>query len=117
MGAPRLRRTNRGRLALRYDPNIAIALQTGKLRPPRWPARLASSAWRTSARPCWCAASCPTCWNRARPAGCGAPRPRMQYTEVPNVGHAPMLTEPEAAFDAIAQFLAAATVKQTTGDT
>jgi pimeloyl-ACP methyl ester carboxylesterase len=30
----------------------------------------------------------------------------MGYAEVPNVGHAPMLTEP-AAFDAIARFLAA----------
>ena len=30
--------------------------------------------------------------------------PSMQYTEVPNVGHAPMLTEPEA-FKAIREFL------------
>jgi pimeloyl-ACP methyl ester carboxylesterase len=29
----------------------------------------------------------------------------MQYVEVPNVGHAPMLTEP-AAWEAIAGFLA-----------
>jgi pimeloyl-ACP methyl ester carboxylesterase len=31
--------------------------------------------------------------------------PTMQYVEVPNVGHAPMLTEP-VALDAILQFLA-----------
>jgi pimeloyl-ACP methyl ester carboxylesterase len=31
--------------------------------------------------------------------------PTLQYTEVPNVGHAPMLTEPEA-LSAIRQFLA-----------
>jgi pimeloyl-ACP methyl ester carboxylesterase len=31
--------------------------------------------------------------------------PAMQYTEVPNVGHAPMLTEP-AAFESVRQFLA-----------
>jgi hypothetical protein len=45
--------------------------------------------------------------------------PAMQYTEVPNVGHAPMLTEPEA-LDAIAQFLATsletASLKQQSGD-
>jgi pimeloyl-ACP methyl ester carboxylesterase len=94
-----------GQLAPRYDPNIAIALQTGKLRPTSLSARM---AFRRLARkrPVLLVRGAlsdllevrQTEWMRRA-------APTMQYVEVPNVGHAPMLTEP-AAWDAIAGFLA-----------
>jgi pimeloyl-ACP methyl ester carboxylesterase len=93
-----------GRLALRYDPNIAIALQTGKLRPTSLAARM---AFRRLAR------KRPTLLVRGSLSDLVEPEqadwmrrtaPGLQYAEVPNVGHAPMLTEP-AAFDAISRFL------------
>jgi pimeloyl-ACP methyl ester carboxylesterase len=94
-----------GRLAPRYDPNIAIALQTGKLRPT-------SLASRTAFRKL--AASRPVLLVRGELSDLVEERqadwmrraaPGMQYVEVPQVGHAPMLTEP-AALEAILRFLA-----------
>ena len=94
-----------GRLCARYDPNIAIALQTGKLRPTSLSARM---AFRRLAR------KRPTLLIRGGLSDLVEPEqaawmrrtaPEMQYAEVPNVGHAPMLTEPQA-FDAIRTFLA-----------
>jgi pimeloyl-ACP methyl ester carboxylesterase len=95
-----------GRLAPRYDPNIAIALQTGKLRPTSLAARM---AFRRLAR------KRPTLLVRGELSDLVEARqadwmrraaPNMQYVEVPKVGHAPMLTEPPA-LEAIARFLAA----------
>jgi pimeloyl-ACP methyl ester carboxylesterase len=94
-----------GRLAPRYDPNIAIALQTGKLRSTSLSLRTAFRKL-TRERPVLLVRGAlsdlleerQTAWmRRAAPA--------MAYVEVPNVGHAPMLTEP-AALDAIQRFLA-----------
>jgi pimeloyl-ACP methyl ester carboxylesterase len=94
-----------GRLAPRYDPNIAIALQTGKLRSTSLSLRMAFRKL-TRERPVLLVRGAlsdlleerQTAWmRRAAPA--------MVYVEVPNVGHAPMLTEP-AALDAIQCFLA-----------
>lgn len=94
-----------GRLALRYDPNIATAIQTGKLRPTSLAARM---AFRRLAR------RRPTLLVRGALSDLVEPEqaswmrkaaPELQYAEVPDVGHAPMLTEP-AALDAIRQFLA-----------
>jgi pimeloyl-ACP methyl ester carboxylesterase len=94
-----------GRLAPRYDPNIGIALQTGKLRPTSLAARM---AFRRLAR------KRPTLLVRGELSDLVEQRqsdwmrraaPGMQYVEVPKVGHAPMLTEP-AALEAIAHFLA-----------
>jgi pimeloyl-ACP methyl ester carboxylesterase len=93
-----------GQLAARYDPNIAIALQTGKLRPTSLAARM---AFRRLAR------KRPTLLVRGalsdlveehQAAWMRKAAPEMQYVEVPNVGHAPMLTEPEA-MAAIRSFL------------
>ena len=93
-----------GKLALRYDPNIALALQTGKLRPTSLAARM---AFRRLAH------RRPTLLVRGALSDLVEPEqvawmrraaPTMEYTEVPNVGHAPMLTEPEA-LGAIRQFL------------
>ena len=93
-----------GQLVLRYDPNIALSLQSGKLAPTSMVARM---AFRRLAR------NRPTLLVRGalsdllEPAQAGYMRkaaPAMQYAEVPNVGHAPMLTEP-AALEAIRGFL------------
>jgi pimeloyl-ACP methyl ester carboxylesterase len=94
-----------GRLCPRYDPNIGIALQTGKLRPTSLAARM---AFRRLAR------KRPTLLVRGELSDLVEARqsdwmrraaPGMQYVEVPKVGHAPMLTEP-AAVEAISRFLA-----------
>lgn len=94
-----------GKLCARYDPNIAIALQTGKLKPTSLAARM---AFRRLAR------KRPTLFIRGTLSDLVEPEqsdwmrktaPDMQYAEVPNVGHAPMLTEPEA-LDAIRTFMA-----------
>jgi pimeloyl-ACP methyl ester carboxylesterase len=94
-----------GRLCPRYDPNIAIAMQTGKLRTTSLAARM---AFRRLAR------KRPLLLVRGELSDLLESRqadwmrrvaPGMQYAEVPKVGHAPMLTEP-AALQAIAHFLA-----------
>jgi len=94
-----------GQLALRYDPSIALAMQTGKLKPTSLAARM---AFRRLAH------RRPTLLVRGALSDLVEPdqanwmrriAPSMAYTEVPNVGHAPMLTEP-AALDAIRGFLA-----------
>lgn len=93
-----------GELVLRYDPNIAQPIHSGKLKPASLAARL---AFRRLAR------KRPTLLVRGalsdlvEPEQAGYMRraaPRMQYAEVPGVGHAPMLTEPPA-LDAIRKFL------------
>jgi pimeloyl-ACP methyl ester carboxylesterase len=94
-----------GRLAPRYDPNIAIALQTGKLRPTSLAAR---TAFRKLARerPVLLVRGELSDLLEARQADwMRRAAPGMQYVEVPKVGHAPMLTEP-AALAAITGFLA-----------
>ncbi|NHZ63409.1 alpha/beta fold hydrolase [Massilia sp. CCM 8694] len=94
-----------GHLVLRYDPNIALPLQNGKLKPSSWTARL---AFRRLAR------NRPTLLVRGSLSDLVEPEqasymqraaPAMQYAEVPGVGHAPMLTEAPAR-QAIERFLA-----------
>lgn len=94
-----------GRLAPRYDPNIAIALQTGKLRPTSLAAR---TAFRKLAneRPVLLVRGELSDLLEARQSDwMRRAAPGMRYVEVPKVGHAPMLTEP-AALEAILRFLA-----------
>ncbi len=94
-----------GQLVLRYDPNIAIPLQNGKLKASSMIAKL---AFRRLAR------KRPTLLIRGALSDVIEPEqaeymrkvaPAMQYVEVPKVGHAPMLMEDEAR-SAIQQFLA-----------
>jgi pimeloyl-ACP methyl ester carboxylesterase len=94
-----------GRLVPRYDPNIAIALQTGKLRPTSLAARKAFRKL-AQARPVLLVRGELSDLLEARQADwMRRAAPGMQYVEVPQVGHAPMLTEP-AALEAILRFLA-----------
>jgi pimeloyl-ACP methyl ester carboxylesterase len=94
-----------GQLVLQYDPNIALALQNGKLKAS---SLFAKWAFRRLAK------SRPTLLIRGALSDLIEPEqaaymrsvaPDMQYAEVPMVGHAPMLTEP-VAIVAIRQFLA-----------
>lgn len=94
-----------GKLVLQYDPNIALPLQNGKLKAKSLIAKL---AFRRLAR------KRPTLLIRGALSDLIEPEqtdymravaPSMQYAEVPNVGHAPMLME-AVAMDAIRHFLA-----------
>jgi pimeloyl-ACP methyl ester carboxylesterase len=94
-----------GLLALRYDPNIASSIQPDKLRPTSLASRM---AFRRLARrrPTLLVRGALSDLVEGEQAGwMRKAAPELQYVEVPDVGHAPMLTEP-AALDAIRQFLA-----------
>jgi pimeloyl-ACP methyl ester carboxylesterase len=95
-----------GKLALRYDPRIAIALQTGKLRPTSLAGRLAFKRLAHKRPVLLVRGALSDLLEPEQAAWMRRAAPTMQYTEVPNVGHAPMLTEPQS-LEAIRQFLAA----------
>ena len=85
-----------GRLSPRYDPNIAIALQTGKLRPTSLAARMAFKRLARKRPTLLVRGAISDLVEEHQAAWMRKAAPEMQYVEVPNVGHAPMLTEPEA---------------------
>jgi len=94
-----------GRLCPRYDPGVASSLLQGRLPATSLALRM---AFRSLAR------QRPTLLVRGALSDLVEPRqaawmrgaaPAMAYTEVPGVGHAPMLTEPDA-FAALRAFLA-----------
>lgn len=94
-----------GKLALRYDPSIAIAMQTGKLKPTSLAARLAFKRLAHKRPVLLVRGALSDLVEPEQAAWMRRAAPAMEYTEVPNVGHAPMLTEPQA-LEAIRQFLA-----------
>ena len=94
-----------GQLALRYDPNIATALQTGKLRPTSLAARMAFRRLARRRPTLLVRGALSDLVEQEQADWMRKAAPELQYVEVPNVGHAPMLTEPEA-LDAIRAFLA-----------
>jgi pimeloyl-ACP methyl ester carboxylesterase len=94
-----------GRLAPRYDPNIAIALQTGKLRSTSLSLRMAFRKLTQERPVLLLRGTLSDLLEDRQAAWMRRAAPRMTYVEVPDVGHAPMLTEP-AALDAIIKFLA-----------
>jgi pimeloyl-ACP methyl ester carboxylesterase len=94
-----------GKIALDYDPQIAASIQSARLRPTSLMAKL---LYRRLAR------NRPTLLVRGAASDIVGPAearymreaaPGLRYAEVPGVGHAPMLTEPEARA-ALASFLA-----------
>ena len=94
-----------GQLLLQYDPNIALALQTGKLKAKSFLAKLAFRRL-TRHRPTLLIRGVLSDLVEAEQAAeMRKIAPAMQYIEVPKVGHAPMLMEAEA-MDAIRHFLA-----------
>lgn len=85
-----------GQLTMRYDANIAVPIRAGKLKPTSMIARY---AFRRLAR------NRPTLLLRGTLSDLIEPEqvrqmqamaPTMQFAEVDGVGHAPMLTEPQA---------------------
>jgi pimeloyl-ACP methyl ester carboxylesterase len=95
---------SQGKLVLKYDSKIAIALKNGKIKTS---SLIAKWAFRRLTK------SRPTLLIRGNLSDLIEPEqvaymrkvaPSMQYAEVPMVGHAPMLTEP-IALDAILKFL------------
>lgn len=93
-----------GQLALRYDPNIATAIQTGKLRPTSLAARMAFRRLARRRPTLLVRGALSDLVEQEQADWMRKAAPELHYAEVPNVGHAPMLTEPEA-LDAIRQFL------------
>jgi pimeloyl-ACP methyl ester carboxylesterase len=88
--------TPSGQLGMRYDPDIGIAIRGGAVKPS---SMLARFAFRRLAR------RRPTLLIRGALSDLVEPEqvalmrataPAMAYAEVPDVGHAPMLTEPAA---------------------
>ncbi len=101
--ARRLLRDEGGKPALDYDPAIASAVAPGAI-PDMWPLFAAFSAGRVISLVRGGISDLITADIAARMQ---AAAPHLDVTAIPNVGHAPMLDEPEAAA-AIARFLAAA---------
>lgn len=101
--ARRLLRDEGGKPALDYDPAIASAVAPGAI-PDMWPLFATFSAGRTISLVRGGISDLITADIATRMQ---AAAPHLDVTAVPNVGHAPMLDEPEAAA-AIARFLAAA---------
>jgi pimeloyl-ACP methyl ester carboxylesterase len=94
-----------GALALRYDPHIAASLQEGKLRPTSMMARLAFKRLARQRPTLLIRGTLSDLVEDGQVQYMRRNAPGMQYAEVPNVGHAPMLTEPVAQA-ALARFLA-----------
>jgi len=94
-----------GALALRYDPHIAASLQDGKLRPTSMMARLAFKRLAHQRPTLLIRGTLSDLVEDGQVQYMRRAAPGMQYAEVPNVGHAPMLTEP-AAQAALDRFLA-----------
>ncbi len=96
---------DQGQLVLRYDPNIALPMQSGKLKATSWMGRMAFRRLARN-RPVLLVRGALSDLVEDEQAGyMRRAAPAMQYAVVPNVGHAPMLTEAPAR-EAIAQFLA-----------
>lgn len=93
-----------GELVMRYDPNIAQPIHSGKLKSQ---SLMSKYAFRRLARkrPTLLVRGALSDLVEAEQASyMRKAAPKMLYAEVPNVGHAPMLTEPPAR-DAIRTFL------------
>jgi pimeloyl-ACP methyl ester carboxylesterase len=95
-----------GGLSLRYDPHIAASLKAGgKMRPTSMMARLAFKRLAHHRPTLLIRGTLSDLVEDGQAAYMRRTAPGMQYAEVPNVGHAPMLTEP-AAQVALQAFLA-----------
>jgi pimeloyl-ACP methyl ester carboxylesterase len=93
-----------GTLSLRYDPHIAMSLQEGKVRPTSMMARLAFKRLARHRPTLLIRGTLSDLVEDGQASYMRRTAPGMQYAEVPNVGHAPMLTEP-AAQAALQRFL------------
>ena len=94
-----------GLLCQRYDPGIAASLQGGRLAPTSLASRMAFRRLTRHRPTLLVRGSLSDLVEPEQAAWMRRTAPSLAYAEVPNVGHAPMLTEPEA-FEAIRAFLA-----------
>ncbi len=93
-----------GKFVLQYDPGIALAVRKGDIKTTSWIARLAFRRL-ASQRPTLLVRGALSDLVEAEQAErMRASAPTLQYCEVPGVGHAPMLMEPEAQ-SALRRFL------------
>lgn len=94
-----------GQLVLRYDPNIALQIQSGRLKPTSWAARMAFRRLARNRPVLLVRGALSDLVEEEQANYMRRAAPGLQYAEVPDVGHAPMLTEPPAR-EAIQRFLA-----------
>jgi len=94
-----------GLLCPRHDPEVATSLQTGRLPPTSLALRMAFRRLTQYRPTLLIRGALSDLVEPAQAAWMRRAAPSLAYAEVPNVGHAPMLTEPPA-FDAIRAFLA-----------
>lgn len=94
-----------GQWVLQYDPKIAIAIKTGKIKSSSWLLRWAFRRL-CKGRPCLLIRGATSDLMEAEQAeAMRAMAPRLRYAEVPGIGHAPMMTE-AAAQSALLTFIA-----------
>ncbi|MES2015891.1 MAG: alpha/beta hydrolase [Pseudomonadota bacterium] len=93
-----------GQLVLRYDPNIALPLQAGKLKPTSWMGRMAFRRLARNRPVLLVRGALSDLVEDQQAIYMQRAAPAMQYALIPGVGHAPMLSEPLAR-SAIQQFL------------
>ncbi|SHH05589.1 Pimeloyl-ACP methyl ester carboxylesterase [Massilia sp. CF038] len=93
-----------GQLVLRYDPNIALPIQTGRLKPTSWMGRVAFRRLGRKRPLLLVRGALSDLVEEEQASYMRRAAPAMHYAEVPGVGHAPMLSEPPAR-EAIQRFL------------
>ena len=95
---------NQGELVLQYDPNIAQAIQKGKLKASSLIAKLAFRRLARNRPTLLVRGGLSDIIEQEQVDQMRAAAPTMKYVEVPRVGHAPMMMETEAQ-TAIHEFL------------
>ncbi|MCG2584380.1 alpha/beta fold hydrolase [Massilia sp. TS11] len=94
-----------GELAMRYDPNIALPVRTGKLKPTSFIARYAFKRLANKRPTMLVRGLLSDLIEAPQVAMMRKLAPTLEVVDVPEVGHAPMLNEPEVQA-ALAAFLA-----------
>jgi pimeloyl-ACP methyl ester carboxylesterase len=89
---------------MRYDPGIGVAIREGKIKPSSMTARYAFRRLARKRPTLLIRGALSDLVEQPQVAQMRAAAPMMAYAEVPDVGHAPMLTEP-AALAALREFL------------
>jgi pimeloyl-ACP methyl ester carboxylesterase len=93
-----------GRLVPRYDPNIATPLHTGAIRASSWASQVAFRRLANNRPTLLVRGELSDLVETEQRDLMQRQAPSLRYAEVPGVGHAPMLTEPEA-LSALERFL------------
>ncbi len=94
-----------GKLSMRYDPNIAVPIRTGKIKPTSLMGRYAFRRLARNRPTMLIHGALSDLIEKEQVALMCAAAPSLACAEVPGVGHAPMLTEPGAQA-ALREFLA-----------